>query len=265
MTSILSLDAMPSLDDIERFIFARAPLCPTTQHVIRAYQTGVMYEDESGQEKLNNTSASWNEALGLWYLAYTQPGKTILETGFGRGGSAAVLLAGSSQVGARVISVDPAFRHWAGDTGLRYLHHAQAIDRHILVEQPSETFLPAKLCDPVFDRLHLAYIDGSHLFDIALVDFVLLDRLLEPGGVIAVDDAMSPAVYTLLSFVANNLAYRVGFFTPRLAVCIKMKQDDRQWDYFRPFWVSPNTDWNVHDGLPSADVIPRVVVAQGRT
>ena len=59
------------------------------------------------------------------------------------------------------------------------------------------------------EMIDFAFIDGSHLFDYAFVDFYFLDKLIPVGGIIAVDDLWMPAVRRVVSFALTNLDYEV--------------------------------------------------------
>lgn len=58
-------------------------------------------------------------------------------------------------------------------------------------------------------QFEVMFIDGSHLFDDAFVDFFYANRLLPVGGYLIVDDLWMPAVRKMLAFVLNNLPYEI--------------------------------------------------------
>jgi hypothetical protein len=60
-------------------------------------------------------------------------------------------------------------------------------------------------------RAQFAFIDGAHLFDYAITDFLCLDRMLEIGGLVAFDDSDWPAIRQAIRFVLANRAYEVAF------------------------------------------------------
>lgn len=226
-----------------------------TRLLANAYKTGIMFSEGTEKISLNETSLGLTEGRILWHLARSLRPETIIETGFGRGGSAAFLLAALHPWAGKVISIDPAFRHWAGDTGRKYLSALGLINFHTLVEEPSELAL-ADYVRQAGISLRLSYVDGSHHFDGTLIDFMYLDRLTEIGGIIAIDDAHAPAVRTVASFVSHNLPYKLHYATSRLVLCTKIGSNERDWCHFKPFISSPNADWDVHTQRPDAAMVP---------
>ena len=179
----------------------------------------------------------------------------VIESGFGRGGSAAFLLAGVQPWGGRVHSIDPAFRHWAGETGPVYLASLGLADLHGLIEDPSELAL-ADFVRRGEVSLKLAYVDGSSHFDGTLINFMHLDRLTEIGGVIGIDDAHAPAMRTVASFIAHSLPCRLYYPTARPLICTKIAPTERDWSHFKPFVSSTRSDWDVHPERPDAATVP---------
>jgi cephalosporin hydroxylase len=222
----------------------------------RVYETGVLFDVNGRREMTNETSMQMPEGQILWYVARHLRPNLVMETGFGRGGSAAFFLSALAPWGGKLISIDPAFRHWAGDVGTTYVSALGLAANHTLVEVPSEIFLPSRLLGGAAPSLKLAYVDGSHHFDGTLFDFMYFDRMLEVGGVIGIDDAHAPAVRTVASFVANNLPYKLHYATKRLVFCQKLAQVERDWGHFRPFTSSSKSDWDVHAEAAEPAVVP---------
>ncbi|MBN1514740.1 MAG: class I SAM-dependent methyltransferase [Phycisphaerae bacterium] len=95
---------------------------------------------------------------------------------------------------------------WRG-LGVLNLERAGFMDRVSFHEQPAHAVLPQ--LEEQGLRVDFAFIDGRHMFDYALVDFFLIDRLLRVGGVVAFDDACWESVWKVVRFVIRNRAYRV--------------------------------------------------------
>ena len=58
------------------------------------------------------------------------------------------------------------------------------------------------------ENFDFAFIDGSHAFDYALVDFFYTDKLLTTDGYLVFDDLHLPSIRKLVSFVLRNRAYQ---------------------------------------------------------
>ena len=247
---------LPSTEELTAEILVASQHEAPTKELLEVYRTGTMYFANGERVLLDQTSLGLTEGRILWHLARSLRPNLIIETGFGRGGSAAFLLAAVDPWGGRVISIDPAFRLWAQDAGPRYLERLGVASRHKLIEKPSEFALAELASNPALERLKASYIDGSHHFDGTLIDFMYLDRLTEVGGIIAIDDAHAPAVRTVASFVAHNLPYNLHYATQRLVLCTKTAELEREWCHFKPFQSSRNPDWNVHFGRPDPESVP---------
>jgi len=68
---------------------------------------------------------------------------------------------------------------------------------------------------PTLPELDFVFIDSSHLFDLTILDFVLADKRLRPGGIMAFHDTWMPAIRKVLHFVLSNRAYEPMQLTSR--------------------------------------------------
>jgi predicted O-methyltransferase YrrM len=105
------------------------------------------------------------------------------------------------------IVLDP-FQHgkWRG-IGLRNLAEAgfnSIVEFHA---EPSELFLPRLVAEG--RRIDLAFIDGLHRFDQALVEFYYINRLLRPGGLVIFDDSARRGVNRVVRHALTYPAYEV--------------------------------------------------------
>ena len=67
---------------------------------------------------------------------------------------------------------------------------------------------------PDMPSVEFAFIDGSHLFDLTLLDFVLIDKRLEVGGVIGFDDLYISSLQKVLRYILANRHYRIYEHVP---------------------------------------------------
>jgi len=87
------------------------------------------------------------------------------------------------------------------------------------------------------EQFDFAFIDGSHLFDAAFVDFFYLNRMLNVGCCLVLDDIWMPSIQQLCRFVTTNLDYdhRVIENADDVAILYKVGERSRDWDYHSEF------------------------------
>lgn len=177
-------------------------------------ETGCV-EQADGQkiELHSNISPAEGEFLqGL--IREVKPTQT-LEIGLAYGLSALYICDALQQTpGARHIAIDPAqfspeFWKGIGVANLKAAGYGAMVDFY---ELPAHRVLPQLEADGV--KIDFAFIDGSHLFDYALVDFFCLDQVLKVGGVVAFDDLWMPSIQRLCRFILTNRAYSVLRYFP---------------------------------------------------
>jgi predicted O-methyltransferase YrrM len=117
-----------------------------------------------------------------------------------------ILYAMQSHGGGSLIGMDPAQHDatWRGG-GLHNVQRAGFWDRYSFHEEPSQIVLPRLTAAGT--RIQFAFIDGWHTFDHALVDFFFIDRMLDVGGIIVMDDVGYPSIRRLCHFILSNRGY----------------------------------------------------------
>lgn len=143
-------------------------------------------------------------------VRHYRPSLTV-EVGMANGTSTLFLASAHRDNGpdGRHIAIDP-FQHtdWRG-IGAGLIRHARLADRVRLIEKPSHQALPLLEMEGI--RAGLIFIDGSHLFDYVMADFLASDRILETGGLMVLDDVDWPAVDAVIRYVLANRHYDVVF------------------------------------------------------
>lgn len=94
---------------------------------------------------------------------------------------------------------------WKG-IGVNNLKRA-GIDFITLIEEPSEYALP-RLCQEG-KKYDLALIDGNHTLDHTLVDFFFVNKLLNEGGIVLIDDLTFPGIKKVIRYVLNYPNYEI--------------------------------------------------------
>lgn len=145
--------------------------------------------------------------------------------------------------------VDPLQASLWHDVGRNNLDRAGYAGRYQLHEEPSEFCLPRLLKEG--KQFEFCLIDGMHTFDHALVDFFYINRMLEVGGLLILDDANLPSISKLTAHIATydcyeTLPFPTAFHVQeralrminkplRLAAFKKISVDERPWDWHRDF------------------------------
>jgi predicted O-methyltransferase YrrM len=145
-----------------------------------------------------------DEALQIYSLVRSLRPENTLEIGFCCGGSGLAILQAleDNDMGTHH-AVDPYQTSYAAGMGKRNVSKAGLGHRLRLFETfPENAF-------PHLPRVQFAFIDGSHLFDLTMLDFVLVDKLLESGSVLALHDTWMAAIQKLIRFILLNREYVV--------------------------------------------------------
>jgi predicted O-methyltransferase YrrM len=134
--------------------------------------------------------------------------KVSLEIGLAYGISALFICEALNQTsGTRHIIIDPyQSNYWQG-IGMHNLKKAGYEEIIELYQQPSHLVLPQ--LELPGTKIDFAFIDGMHTFDHTLVDFFYIDRMLNVGGIVALDDTNWPSIRKVCRFIVTNRSYSV--------------------------------------------------------
>jgi predicted O-methyltransferase YrrM len=175
-----------------------------------AYAAGSVQGRGGRRLELAPHSIELTDGEALRDLAIAEGAVRTIEVGLALGMSAlflcrAILAADGGRAGgpARHVAIDP-FQgsSWDG-AGVATLRAAGVDGMVEVIEEESALALPELV--RAGRRFDLAFVDGDHRFESVLGDLVLLDRLVEPGGLIVVDDMWMPAVRLAVAYVEHNL------------------------------------------------------------
>jgi len=128
----------------------------------------------------------------------------IIEALLANRASGEALLASGASGRAHVV-IDPMQSSLFHNAARRTLRDAGVDAMVEFYEERSDIILPRLISEGrSFD---FAFIDGDHHFEGAFIDAVFVDRLLKPGGVVALDDAWTHPVYLACKFLEVCLHY----------------------------------------------------------
>ncbi len=164
--------------------------------------------DADGQQQPLETYIPPEQGDLLYSLVSHLRPQRSLEVGLANGISALYIATALREIECGMhLAIDP-FQHtdWRS-VGMVTLERAGLRDLVSLDPRRSQWALPD--LDEAGERFQFAFIDGSHLMDYVLCDFMNIDRILDVGGLIAFDDSDWPAVNHVIRFALANCAYCV--------------------------------------------------------
>jgi hypothetical protein len=174
--------------------------------LIKAYENGYFTKDNG--EKIETTSqVSEQEASGIYEVVKHLQPENSCEVGFYQGFSALSILQALEDNGKGThYACDPSESTLAKNIGLENAKNASLAHRLQFHECCLEDLYPH------LPNLQFAFIDASHLFDLTLCEFLLIDKKMDIGGVVGFHDLWMPSLRKLLDFILSNRSYE--FFTP---------------------------------------------------
>jgi predicted O-methyltransferase YrrM len=215
----------------------------------------VQIEGEAEPRPLDGGMNRDKGALIVKAIEAVRPAKT-LETGCAYGVSTLFALETLAKYSpkARHTIIDPA-QGWAyGNGGLNNAKRAGYGSMVEMIEESSATALPRLMAEG--RRVQFAIIDGWHTFDHALIDFFYINKMLDVGGIVLLDDTDWPGLRPLDAHIRSYPCYEafdVVRYRPRTArgrlramidpsrrrpTCVayrKIAEDERSWDWYAPF------------------------------
>jgi len=167
-----------------------------------AFATGTI-PDRDGSIHPLHSNISQEEALALYTAVKSLKPITSAEVGLANGVSAvSILQALADNAEGRHHIMDP-FQVNYHDLGLEMITRAGLSDRMTFYRQFAEEVVPN------LPRIQFTFIDASHLFDLTLVEFVLMDKKLDIGGMIAFHDLWMPSLQKLIRYILANRSYEI--------------------------------------------------------
>lgn len=200
--------------------------------LLRVFRTGVVW-DEFGKSYPLEHSISKAEAEAIYQLVRdTRPQKSV-ETGFAYGISTVAILQACQDNNCGIHHVIDPFQSHYHNIGLAMVR-ASGLKRrlHFYREHSWEVI-------PHLGDLEFAFIDSSHLFDLTIQEFVLIDFNLKVGGLLVFHDLWLPAIERVIEFIVTNRNYclRMADDLGNLAILEKLGDDGREWTHFIDFEI----------------------------
>jgi len=162
--------------------------------------------DSKGTFRGLSSSIDLQEGLFIQQLIRTYRPKKTIEIGCANGISSTFICEAISEYASDDHLIVDAYQAVSWDNvGLHTLKRA-GFSNFRLVEELSEIILPELLKGG--HKFDFALIDGWHTFDHTLLDFFYLNRMLNVGGIIVIDDVSYPAIRKCVRYISNYPSYQ---------------------------------------------------------
>jgi hypothetical protein len=223
---------------------------------ISALETGFFEHPDGRKDELGVVRLDIGQAALLAHLAKECTTTVSVEVGFGMGSSTCIIM-GTRRLGSTPFS-HVVFDPWGLQDGRGNIVQSYLQERFPKgfnrIMKKSEIGLAGLLDRLGPGTVGLLFIDGGHRFENVMTDFMLADQLCSMGGYVVLDDALFPAIETVVNFVQTNRPdYAVAHLAvPNCTVLKKIANDERDWDSFKPFEVPQREDWTPATVEPAA-------------
>ena len=170
--------------------------------LLNAFQENCVFDKDNKQVPLHS-NISVDEAAELNRAIRDLKPSVSAEVGFAQGISTLAILQGLEDNGAGIHHVIDPFQEKFEDVGLAMVERAGLSSRMQFHRQFADEVIPN------LPELDFGFIDSSHLFDLTVSEFVMMDRKLRVGGLIAFHDMWMPSLQKFLRYVLSNRSYEI--------------------------------------------------------
>jgi predicted O-methyltransferase YrrM len=181
-------------------------------HVIETFfSDDVKLDSKEEPQYLSLSSVKKEECYALYDAVRMFKPVRTLEVGFALGASSVGIISGKLDNGntERHVVLDPFQTAYSNNVGLIALASI-GLDNYVnLIEAFSEDHLNKFYQDKrEFDFI---FIDGSHTIGQAVTDAFLADKILSPGGIIAIHDSLLFSTAASVKYLVTQKGYEVVF------------------------------------------------------
>lgn len=193
------------------------PIGPSNTTLQNMLRTGTCANDRGEIVNVFPAGVSAEECKCLYALTRELGACHTLETGLAFGLSAlSILEAHDDNGGGGHITIDPYQSTWCQNAGLLNIKRAGLHRLHRHYDQPSFHVLPE--LHQQGRTFQLIFLDGSHQFELAFLDTLYADLLLDIGGFLVLHDSRLPSVRKILSYLLRWRSGQIELVKPHTTV-----------------------------------------------
>ena len=157
----------------------------------------------SGESLPLAANVTLGQAAQLYSMIRQLKPQVSVEVGLGQGFSTTAILQALADNGQGIHHVIDPYQKYFKNAGREMIKRA-GLESHYVFH---ETFVENVV--PNLPPVQFGFIDASHLFDFTIVEFVLIDKKLEAGGLVGLHDLWMPAQKKVLSYILRNRKYQI--------------------------------------------------------
>ena len=193
-------DTVPPASGTEPVSVLGASLPPLLRRVLAE---GLAFAPDGTRVPLHSNISLEEAELLYRGLRRLRPART-LEIGLAQGISTLAILQALEDNGSGHHCVLDPFQHRFGNVGLAMVEQAGLAGRLEFHARFAEEVIPA------LSPVEFAFIDSSHLFDLTVAEFVLVDKKLAVGGVVGLHDLWMPSLQKVVRYALANRSYELA-------------------------------------------------------
>lgn len=170
--------------------------------LIEAFRSQQVWDEQGNRISLDSNVSEDEARLLSATVRHIRPLQSV-EVGLAKGISTLAILGALEQNGVgHHIVMDP-FQAKYGNAGIEMVQRSGLEQWWEFYRNFAEEVIPS------LNSIQFAFIDASHLFDLTLMEFVLVDKKLDVGGVVGFHDLWMPSLQGLFRYITRNRAYEV--------------------------------------------------------
>ena len=196
----MSDTASPTHPDRTSLASVASPVLPAILRDVFAERR--VFNPRGEAVELSSNVSSEEAALLRAAVSELQP-RASVEIGFAQGVSTLAILDALRANGRGHHHVVDPFQSRYYNCGRAMVERAGLASHYTFYERFPEEIIPG------LPSLQFAFIDSSHLFDLTICEFVLVDRKLAVGGVVGFHDMWMESQQAFVRYVLANRAYEV--------------------------------------------------------
>jgi predicted O-methyltransferase YrrM len=173
------------------------------------YSRPVKHGLDGSDHFISRSSLQRDEVETLFDIVSTYKPVKTLEVGLALAASCMAIIAAKQRAGVfqRHVPLDPFQEKFTKNAGLLELEKLSLTEGIDFRAEFSETFLTNAFTTG--DKFDFIFIDGSHTIGQAVTDVFLADKVLNPGGIIAIHDSILFSTAASVKYLINERGYQL--------------------------------------------------------